>query len=68
MYAPSVLDDCVECYTEDVGSDCTNTCTLPLEGILDENLIDYAVDVSKEACASECKALLGMPHHRFPVH
>ena len=29
-----VLDPCEDCFTEDIGSDCTNTCTAPVEGIL----------------------------------
>ena len=29
-----VLDPCEDCLTEDIGSDCTNTCTAPIEGIL----------------------------------
>ena len=29
-----VLDACEDCYTEDVGSDCTSTCDAPVEGIL----------------------------------
>ena len=68
MYAASVLDTCVECYTEDVGSDCTSTCTAPVEGIIGDNLVNFEVDLTKEACASECEDLLGMLYYRLLVH
>ena len=61
-----VLDPVEDCFTEDVGPDCTSTCNAPFEGILGENLIDYAVDVTQEACASECEALLGC--HVYTYH
>ena len=36
---------------------------IPIPG---DNLIDFAVDITKEACASECKALLGC--HAYTYH
>jgi len=60
-----VLDTCVECYTEDVRSDCTVSCTAAVEGIIGDNLVDFAVDLTKEACASECEDLLGCDAYTY---
>ena len=59
----AVLDPCTDCYTEDVK--CGLFCDAPLEGILGDNLIDFVLDVSAEACEAECNIL---PECNFYTH
>ena len=50
-----VLDPCEDCFTEDIGSDCTNTCTAPVEGILGRLFLS-PVHVFKQTIFTAAKA------------
>ena len=43
-----VLDPCEDCFTEDIGSECINTCTSPVEGILGWLILSTDNDSSKQ--------------------
>ena len=50
----TTLDPCQDCFTEDV--ECI-FCKAPVEGILNDNQLDFIVDVTEEACEAECENL-----------